>query len=155
MDMEQSDIIVLFYFLTYEVHTTGWSCRWPKKEDHTLKLQKRKNLLFFSPPGQWSISENISSCKKWNSNILNLTIKGYFLRMNERRKCPLIVWLSLFFSRRDFSTMDSSGLYSSLYDGWLNVRSHSCLSYRAAHTEGYNNNTSCKPIQCMNMHTFF
>ena len=51
-----------------------------------------------------TVSEKISSgsLHDKNINILNLTIKGYFLRLYLTRKCPLIVWLSLFCSRKHF-----------------------------------------------------
>lgn len=48
-------------------------------------------------------------------NILNLTIKGYFLRLNIRQKCPLIVWLSVLSAREEFQhlgSVDSSRLLS-------------------------------------------
>lgn len=99
-----------------------WMAEEGRSHPETPKTKEPSGLFF--PPWQWSISENISSCKKWNGNILNLTIKGYFLRLNMRRKFPLIVWLSLFLSRRDFSTKDpwTAPDYSSSYDA-LNVRS--------------------------------
>lgn len=81
-------------------------------EDRRRKTTSRNSKIdwtlwfFFFFRLQWYVSDKKSSYKRCNYNILNLTIKGYFLRMNERRKCPLIVWLSLFFSRRDFSTTD-------------------------------------------------
>lgn len=50
-----------------------------------------------------------------NYNTLNLTIKGYFLRLNIRQKCPSIVWLSVLRAQEEFQhlgSVDSSCLLS-------------------------------------------